>query len=75
MAQGDGTARWKGVAGIVEGKLKLSEIVFITFNKSSWLLVGSLIKFEKSSLLLIKVKTDEDCNSILSKILLSLDNS
>ena len=39
-------------------------ILFITFERSSWLVVGSLIKLKKSLLWLIRFNTDKDCSSI-----------
>ena len=50
-----------------DSNLLFSEIVLITFNKSSWLVVGSLIKLEKSSLWSIKLRIDEDWSSIWLK--------
>ena len=67
-------AWWRGYNGLARSLL-LSEILLITFNKSSWLLVGSLIKFEKSLLEEIKSKIDKDCSSIFSRRLLSLASS
>ena len=58
-----------------DSNLLFSEIVFITFSKSSWLVVGSLIKLEKSSLWSIKLRIDEDWSSIWLKRLFSSESS